>query len=286
MNSKFCCQLSGRRVGVSSFLAIVAIAGVGVFVTKLASAPRPDDKPRPSGAIAVLGRTQCVPKRKAIIAPAAPPHPVTEVLVAVGDRVKKGQPLVKIDDDEPQADLRAKQANLGGAEALLAEAKCRLEAIEKGHEKGAVSQEHYHDIRTAALKADHDAQTAKALVDLAKAELEHFVVVAPIDGTVSRLEVYPGTVSRPGTTVWGEILDLSEIDVRCDLAPEQLDQLAIGQAALVRTQGGDAEGRVVFIGLAAEKSTGLVPVLVRLANPKARLRCEVAVQVRFTQPGQ
>ena len=31
-------------------------------------------------------------------------------------------------------------------------------------------------------------------------------------------------VSRPGTTVWGEILDLSEIDVRCELTAEQADQ--------------------------------------------------------------
>src|SRR5262249_16293641 len=141
---KFCCQLNRRPVGVVLLLAIFAVAGVAGSVTKLTSAPRPDDKPRPPGVIEVVGKTQCVPKRKAIIAPAAPPHPVMEVFVALGDRVKKGQPLVKIDDDEPQAALRAKQANLSGALALLAEAKCRLEAIEKGHEKGAVSQEHYH----------------------------------------------------------------------------------------------------------------------------------------------
>jgi membrane fusion protein (multidrug efflux system) len=214
---------------------------------------------------------------------------VTEVLVALGDRVKKGQPLVKIDDDEPQADLRAKQANLGGAEALLEEAKCRLLASEKGHEKGAVSQEHYHDTRTAALKADYDAQAAKAAVALAKAELEHFVVVAPIDGVVNRLDVYQGTVSRPGTTVWGEILDLSEIDVGCDVAPEQLDQLAVGQSALVRSNDKTSfsgKGQIVFIGLSADKSTGLVPVLVRLPNPEGRLRCEIAVQVRFAQSGR
>jgi RND family efflux transporter MFP subunit len=284
---KFCCQRSRRPFGVVSLLAIFASAGVGASVTKLASAPRPDDKP--PGVIEVSGRTQCVPKRKAILAPAAPPHPVTEVLVALGDRVTTGQPLVKIDDDEPQADLRAKQANLGSALALLTEAKCRLDAIEKGHERGAVSQEHYHDIRTAALKADHDSQAAKAVVEAAKAELEHFVVVAPIDGIVNRLDVYRGTVSRPGTTVWGEILDLSEIDVRCDLAPEQLDPLAVGQSALVRTNGAkgfSANGQVVFIGLSAEKSTGLVPVLVRLQNPEGRLRCEIPVQVRFTRPGQ
>ncbi len=291
MKSKVSCQQTLRPFVFVAFLALLVSAGVAASVTRLASSPRPDEKPAPRepGGIEVPGRTQCVPKRKAIIAPAAPPHSVTEVLVALGDRVKKGQPLVKIDDDEPQADLRAKQANLGGAEALVEEAKCRLIASEKGHEKGAVSQEHYHDIRTAALKADYDAQAAKAAVALAKAELEHFVVVAPIDGVVNRLDVYQGTVSRPGTTVWGEILDLSEIDVGCDLAPEQLDQLAVGQSALVRSNDKTSfsdKGQIVFIGLSADKSTGLVPVLVRLPNPEGRLRCEIAVQVRFAQSGR
>jgi multidrug efflux system membrane fusion protein len=265
---------------------------VGAFVTRLKSSPRPDEQPqqaRESSVIEVLGRTQCVPKRKAIVAPAAPPHPVTEVLVALGDRVKKGQPLVKLDDDEAQADLRAKRANLESAEATLTEAKCRLDAVERGHQKGAVAEEHYHDIRTAALKAEKEVQAARAAVEGAKAELEHFLVEAPIEGVVNRLDVYRGTVSRPGTTVWGEILDLSEIDARCDLAPEQVDQLAVGQRADVRRKGKQsfsAKGQVVFIGLSADPSTGLVPVLVRLQNPEGRLRCELPVQVRFVQAGR
>jgi RND family efflux transporter MFP subunit len=289
MNSLFSRQQTRWPFAVVAFLAIVVLAGVAAFVK---SSPSPEQKPEralEAGVIEVLGRTQCVPRRKAIIAPAAPPHRVTEVLVAAGDRVKKGQPLIRIDDDEPQANLRGKQASLGSAEAVLAEAKCRLEASEKGHQKGAVSQEHYHDIRTAAIKAEMDAQAAKAAVEEAKAELEHFVVEAPIDGVVNWLDVYRGTVSRPGTTVWGEILDLSEIDVLCDLAPEQVDQLTVGQSALVRTAGNKSisgKGQVVFIGLSADKSTGLVPVLVRLPNPEGRLRCEISVQMQFVQPGR
>ncbi|HLJ95499.1 MAG TPA: efflux RND transporter periplasmic adaptor subunit [Gemmataceae bacterium] len=269
------------------FFVIFTLAGIGAATAKLNASPRPDEKSerRPEvGGIEVLGRTQSVPQRKALIAPAAPPHPVTEVLVALGDRVKKGQPLVKIDDDEAQADLRAKQAILEGAIVVLGEARCRLEAIEKGHEKGAVAEEHYHDIRTASFKAEKDVQAAKAALDGAKAELEHFVVEAPIDGVVNRLDVYRGAVSRPGTAVWGEILDLSEIDVRCDLTPEQVDELAVGQTAEMRTNSKKSfsgKGRVVFIGLATDLATGLVPVLVRTPNPDGRLRCGIAVQVRF-----
>jgi multidrug efflux pump subunit AcrA (membrane-fusion protein) len=90
-------------------------------------------------------------------------------------------------------------------------------------------------------------------------------------------------VSRPGTSVWGEILDLREIDVRCELKPHQVDAVSVGQKAHVQQEGTDLRlsGRVVFVGPAADPQSGLVPVLVRLANPQERLRCYVPVKVRF-----
>jgi hypothetical protein len=84
--------------------------------------------------------------------------------------------------------------------------------------------------------------------------------------------------------IWGEILDLRELDVRCDLALEQVEHIKVGQAAEVR-KNGKAEvfgtGRVVFVGIAADKKNDLVPVSVRLANPANRLRCNEPVMVRF-----
>jgi multidrug efflux pump subunit AcrA (membrane-fusion protein) len=98
------------------------------------------------------------------------------------------------------------------------------------------------------------------------------------------VDVYPGMVSRPGTTVWGEILDLREIDVRCDVTVGQADRVALGQTVDIRpahsAQGGGT-GRVVVVGIVADPQSGLVPVLIRLANPQGRLRSGVPVQVRF-----
>ena len=79
-------------------------------------------------------------------------------------------------------------------------------------------------------------------------------------------------------------MDLLEIDVRCELTVGQADRVSVGQPAEVRSSEENIEsgmGRVVFVGLTADKSTGLVPVVVRLSNPKERLRCGVAVHVRF-----
>src|SRR5262249_38401920 len=161
--------------------------------------------------------------------------------------------LVKIDADEPQAELRCKQAALESARLATAEAKRVLTKIDASFHQGAIPEQRFHDAKVAALKAELDERHAKATLEAATAELEHYTFTAPIDGVINRLEVHPGMVSRPGTSVWGEIIDLSEIDVACQLTPEQADQLAVGAGAEIRNSDGNrlvGKGRIVFIGLA------------------------------------
>jgi RND family efflux transporter MFP subunit len=248
----------------------------------------PKSRPDEAGAtgtrvIEVPGRTQCILSRKCSIAP-VPLHPVIQALVEPGSRVKKGQVLVKMDDDEAQADVRSKQALLESAKIGLKEARRYLAAAEEYVQKGALPEQRYHEIRVAALKAEQDERVAEAALDASKAELEHYQVTAQIEGVISSLDVHAGMVSRPGTTTWGEILDLREVNVRCELTLEQVNGLALGQSAEVRksrTKEMFGIGRVVFVGIAVNKNNGLVPVLVRIPNEVERLRCGELVHVRL-----
>ena len=80
---------------------------------------------------------------------------------------------------------------------------------------------------------------AEAELALAQSELKLYTVTAAIDGEVAWLDVSPGTVSWPGSLIWGEIVDLRELDVRCELPPIQSEQIAVGQSA----EFGSAERR-------------------------------------------
>ncbi len=278
------------------------------------------------------GKTQPVPGKSAIIAP-VPLHPVEEVKVAPGDRVKKDQPLVIIDQDEPKADVRAKEAALKELQAGLAKLKAQPREEERAEARAMleccrVSVKEYRDhlerlekardllsdvslrtVRSALMRYEADERAnaarldrllkqpieheiaemeariagAQAALESAKFELEHYTVTAMIDGVVTWLDVRPGMVSRPGTTVWGEILDLSEIDVRCELSAEQADRVSVGQPAEVRQANRKDvwAGKVVFVGLAADPKTGKVPVCVRIKDAQERLRCYIDVLVRF-----
>jgi RND family efflux transporter MFP subunit len=237
----------------------------------------------PADVLEVPGKTRATFGRRAQIAP-VPLHPVTEVKVKPGDRVRKGQLLVQLDDDEPQADVRARRASLEAARVTLKESRRALAAADRLYSGGVLPEITYFNLRTSTLKAEQDERVARAALDSSLAELEHYTVNAAIDGVVAWLDVYPGTVSRPGTTLWGEIIDLREIDVRCELTPDQADRVAVGRQAEVLANGSGARlgvGRVTFVGVAADPNSGLVPVLVHFDNLGERLRCDVPVKVRF-----
>ncbi len=237
------------------------------------------------GAIEVLGVTQCVPGRRASIAP-VPLHPVVEVKVAPGDYVKKGQLLVKLDDDEARGDVRAKQAQLESAQYSAAEAR---RFLAKAQAKQAVlPEQRLREAELAVRKSEADERAARAALDSSQAELEHFSVSAGIDGVVSWLDVYPGLVSRPGTSVWGEIVDIRELDVRCEVTPEEADFAALGEQVELRTADGKHAlplGRVIYIAPIADPKSHKVPILVRIHNHDQRIRSGVSVAMRFAPLG-
>ena len=218
--------------------------------------------------------------------------------------------LERLKAEPRQAEQDEARANRDAARISAREARRHLARLTPLWVEGAIAEQSMYQAqatlakteaeeRAASARLEHLLQrafpfevreleariaAAGAALDAAKAELEHYTMVAPIDGVVTTLHVSPGTVSRPGTSVWGEILDLREIDARCELTPRQLDGISVGQTAEVSEEARPEmawAGRVVSISLAADAATGRVPVLVRVDNPQERLRCYVPVRVRF-----
>src|SRR5947209_288018 len=99
-------------LGAAVCLSLLYIEKIPLLAT--GSAEQADGAKAGKGLFAVLGKAKCIAGNKAIIAPTVL-HPVDEIHVALGDRVKKGDKLVQLDADEPKADVRAKEANLEAA---------------------------------------------------------------------------------------------------------------------------------------------------------------------------
>jgi RND family efflux transporter MFP subunit len=262
-------------------LALIAVSGL---VSSAADAPGALSQPAPAALLEVPGRTRCMLSRRGIIAPAIL-RPVVEVLVGPGDRVTKGQVLIKLYDLEPRAKVRAREKELSSIEAKSRFSRRNFNLADNARGSGAVPERTYNELQSTALSNEAQVAAAEAELSLAQSELKLYTVTASIDGEIAWLDVSPGTVSWPGSLIWGEIVDLRELDVRCELSPLQVDQVGVGQLAEIWVPGkaqSAGTGKVVFIGKMADRNTGLVPVVVRMANPQERLRAELAVTVRFS----
>jgi len=259
-----------------------------VAACKLASsaADAPVAAPAQPAAAAPLeapGRTRCMLARRGIIASAIM-RPVVEVLVGPSDRVTKGQVLIKLYDLEAQAKVRAREKDLRSIEARSRFSRRNFDLADHARGSGAVPERTYNELQATAMSNESQVQAAEAELALAQSELKLYAVTAPIDGEIAWLDVSPGAVTWPGSLIWGEIVDLRELDVRCELPPVQAEQVAVGQAAEVWVDGkaeSAGTGKVVWIGKVADRNTGLIPVTIRMPNPEERLRAEIAVKVRF-----
>jgi RND family efflux transporter MFP subunit len=123
---------------------------------------------------------------------------IVDIRFDVGDRVKKGAVIVRIDETAAAQALAASQAQAGGAQAALANARAQVERSRQLLAQGFVS-------RAALDRAEADYRTAEAQVkatlagaDQAATERALATIVAPYSGVVSARHVELGELATPG----------------------------------------------------------------------------------------
>jgi membrane fusion protein (multidrug efflux system) len=126
------------------------------------------------------------------------PGTIQQILVDLGDKVKKGQRLVLLDQREAQLALAQAEANLQASKKALTQgqaewrdADINLKRVKELHGEGiiATSQLDVAQTRFDAVEAQVRAREAdidrfKALVDLAQKRLSDTEILAPITGEV------------------------------------------------------------------------------------------------------
>lgn len=137
------------------------------------------------------------------------------LMVEEGDRVKAGQLLAVLDDEEIQIQLQQNtasiatvKANLNKAETDLIQAKTELDRYRALLDKKFVSQRDYDNVEIAYLAAkttveNYQSQlaTAENNYQLTKIQLNQTKVVAPISGIVLSKPVTAGVNVTTGTTL-------------------------------------------------------------------------------------
>ena len=209
---------------------------------------------------------------------------VAAIYVEAGDHVKRGQVLARLNVSvlEPQVANLEAALEQARAEADLADAEYRrAQAVGAS---GALSAEETQRRKSATLTAAAKVKVAAAQLAEAQARLARAAVRAPADGIILTRNVEVGQTATPGGEALFRLSEGGEVELRGEVAEQDLPKLMIGQSVNVRLTGIARvyEGHVRLLGAVIDPQTRLGQVRVALTpdpnlRPGAFARAEVTV---------
>ena len=229
--------------------------------------------------------------------------------VKVGDRVKEGQIIARLERTDMDALLQQTMAKIEVAQAQLATAKpefqdatLQLERIKTLIAKSFATQSEY-DIASARLRRAAGAvKSAEAAVRAAEAErqsaevqVESTNIRAPFDGTVVKKFAEVGEVVAPmaasslsrGSVV--AIADMSSVMVDAEVSESMIHRVQAGQPAEIQLDSVPDHryrGEVAQVMPIADRAKATILTRVRFLDVDDRVRPELSAKVTFgLRPG-
>jgi len=183
-----------------------------------------------------------------------------KLFVEEGDKVKAGQVLAKLDDENARL-------NLAKAQAMLHKLENDHRRSTEMFERKLLSVEQNDKIR-------YDLETQRASHDLARLELSYTSIVAPIDGVISRRLVKVGNFIQVNQALF-QIDNFDPLLAVLNVPERELDTLRVGQEVSMRVDSIPLErfaGRIQRISPVVDPGTGTFRVTCEFRDPSGRLK--------------
>jgi membrane fusion protein, multidrug efflux system len=224
---------------------------------------------------------------------------VTDVFVNEWVRVKKGDPLAKLDTREAEvvlqkakAAVEVAKANILQSEVSQNRANREFERAQKLKETGLITQQNFDDAQTETEAAKARIEAAKAQMKVAEEEvlyaqtrLAKSMIRSPLDGVVSLRNVNVGDfVGEMGAKPMFRIVDTRILELTVSAPSSDMGTVRIGQPLHFSTDafpGRDFVGKVMFINPVVNEADRSIKVVAEVENREEQLKGGLFVRGRI-----
>ena len=277
MNTFLSGKLAGRKARITLALAaLVAVGAIGFSGIGHHASVEPAAKAASKPALTVSlvspvtvdwpqvlpANVNVVAWQDAIIGPEINNYRITEVLVQVGDQVRKGQVLARIANDTVASELAETRATVAELQATAGEARDNATRARELREKGFYSSQLNTQYQTAQHTAAARLAAAQARQQAAELKLAKTTVVAPDDGVISARNAAVGSLTQNGQELF-RLIRGGRLEWRAEVPSADLSSLKPGlSATLAGPNGEPVKGTVRAVGPSVDPQTrnGLVYV--------------------------
>jgi RND family efflux transporter MFP subunit len=197
-----------------------------------------------------------------------------ERTVDIGDTVRPGQLIARLDPQNEEAGLQAARAQLAAARAQQVEARSNFTRMSDLVVEDAVSRAQYEQAEALLKTAEAQVESAQSQVDVAQNRLGYTRLVSDVAGVVTARGPQPGEVVSAGRMVI-QVAREGGRDAVFDVPAQVKDSAPKNPevtVALVDDPRVTASGRVREVSPRADPVTGTFAVRVRLIDPPAAMR--------------
>lgn len=229
--------------------------------------------------------------------------------VTVGSRVKAGDIIARVQQDDVRAVQNQARARLDVAKAALMNAQAEMREARLSYSRAEallpnqfISQAEFDAASNRLRRAEAAVRSASASITAAEADVQsadvmltNTVIRAPFDGTVLKKFAEVGEVVAPmassansrGAVVL--IADMTSLEVETEISESSIARITPGQTADITLDAAPEQhypGVVAQIVPTADRSKGTVLAKVRFSNIDDRVLPEMSTKVSFLAPTQ
>ncbi len=224
---------------------------------------------------------------------------IEDVLAKVGDRVRQGQELARIDNleaGELAAQIASARAELQRLKALLTFQAKQVERNRRLSELGAAPTKDYEQSRAEYQALEENARAQEGIISGLGTRLRRFggpdtdpntpvitAITAPFDGIVIKAAASPGGVVESGTELF-TVADISRVWVQAEVYEKDLGRIQVGQPAIIHVDtypGAPFAGKVTYISDVLDPQTRTAKIRCDVPNSKVLLKLDMFASVQL-----
>lgn len=218
---------------------------------------------------------------------------ITAIHFREGEKVKKGQKLYSIDQQQTEATYQQALANLSVQETNLLRAQKDVERYRELGKRDAIAKQQVDYAEATYTSAQKMVDAAKATVRSVQTNVRYSTIVAPFDGTIGISLVRLGASVSPGQTLLNTIS--SDDPIAADIAVDQKEIYNFTQLLAKKPSKTDSTfrlaignevypfpGSISVIDRAVDPQTGTIKMRLTFPNPDHTLRAGMSATLRVS----
>lgn len=197
---------------------------------------------------------------------------ILSVYKKLGDYVKQGERIGRIDNDVYQYRFDQSEAALASAQSAFDNAQKNLNYAEESLKRSLISSVEYNSALSAFKGAKAQLDGAKAGVEASRSSMNGSYFTAPASGVISNLNIANGQFIAAGAPV-ATITDASTLIIKTGVGESQITKLRQGQSVQISYPGKSEtlSGRVRGFGISPLPGSATYPLEIELSASKSLL---------------